>query len=131
MREDNSGVIYVDEVSEAMALLPALRPLQTLSMSAMPINPSIKHALDRFVASDLGMIWSHTSSSTTDGLRIGDYGHFELCEDGARRFVRLGHVEELMGVPLSVGRWWQTRDARGIWSDFREWENDERMRWVP
>ena len=77
------------------------------------------------------MVWSYTSGSVTDGLRIGDYGHFELSEDGTRRFVRLGHVEELMGVPLSVGSWWVTRDAMGIWSEVRAWENDERMRLVP
>ena len=91
---------------------------------------SISNIVDRFVASKLGMIWSYAFDSTIDGLRIGDYGHFELGEDGARRFVRLGHVEELMGVPLSFGSWWWTRDARGIWSEGQVWGNDERMRWV-
>ena len=76
------------------------------------------------------MIWSYTYGSATNGIHIGDYGHFELSEDGARRFVRLGHVEELMGVPLSFVSWWVTRDAWGIWSEVQVWENDERMRWV-
>ena len=91
---------------------------------------SISNIVDRFVASKLGMIWSYAFDSTIDGLRIGDYGHFELGEDGARRFVRLGHVEELMGVLLSAWSWWRTRDARGMGSELRRWENDERMRWV-
>ena len=110
-------------------LLAALRHCRDHNSSPIP-TPSISNAIDRFIASDLGIIRSYTYGSATDGLRIGDYGHFELGEDGARRFVRLGHVEELMGVPLSIDSGCMTSDAEGIWSEERAWENDERMRWV-
>ena len=124
-----SGHAYNRDCSFAKDLLAALRHFRDPNSSLIS-TLSISNAVDCFIASDLGTIWSYTFDSTTDGLRIGDYGHFELSEDGARRFVCLGHVEELMGVPLSIRNLWSTRDARGIWSEEQVWENDERMRWV-
>ena len=126
---DYGGAIYVDDASHTTDTLIALRPLQAPNVSITP-TPSIQYALDRFASSEMGRIWTYTSDSSTYCPRIGEYGCFRADVSGPRVFVRLGHVEETMGVQLAVGDWLSTMNARGMWDEVRLQENYERIRYV-